>query len=112
MSLIAVHRRIFEAHAYAYGGAVIQDLAIGSYRFSVSRLIPEMTQVALKTHKKNMRLETPNRAKRKFLYRLSRSNYEKEWGKDCYCCTVARRTISSEGVFVCESVSAVIITLK
>ena len=29
-----------------------------------------------------------------------------------YCCTVARRTTSSEGVFVCESVSAVIITLK
>jgi hypothetical protein len=26
--------------------------------------------------------ETPNFAKQKFLYRLSRSNYEKEWGKD------------------------------
>jgi Zinc dependent phospholipase C len=59
-----------------------EDLAIGSYRFSVSRLIPEMTQVALRTHKKEMMRETPNFAKRKFLYRLSRSNYEKEWGKD------------------------------
>jgi hypothetical protein len=59
-----------------------EDLAIGSYRFSVSRLIPEMTQVALKTHKKDMMRETPNLAKRKFLYRLSRSSYEKEWGKD------------------------------
>jgi hypothetical protein len=26
--------------------------------------------------------ETPNFARRKFLYRLSRSGYEKEWGKD------------------------------
>ena len=26
--------------------------------------------------------ETPNLAKKKFLYRLSRSGYEKEWGKD------------------------------
>jgi hypothetical protein len=26
--------------------------------------------------------ETPNFSKRKFLYRLSRSGYEKEWGKD------------------------------
>ncbi len=26
--------------------------------------------------------ETPNLTKRKFLYRLSRSDYEKEWGKD------------------------------
>jgi len=59
-----------------------EDLAVGSYRFAVSRLIPEMTQVALQTHKKDLMRETPNFAKRKFLYRLSRSNYEKEWGKD------------------------------
>src|SRR5436853_848645 len=59
-----------------------EDLAVGSYRFSVSRLIPQMTQVALQTHKKELMRETPNFAKRKFLYRLSRSDYEKEWGKD------------------------------
>ncbi len=59
-----------------------EDLAVGSYRFSVSRLIPQMTQVALQTHKKDLMRETPNFAKRKFLYRLSRSDYEKEWGKD------------------------------
>jgi hypothetical protein len=59
-----------------------EDLAIGSYRFSVSRLIPEMTQVALQTHKKDMMRERPDFAKQKFLYRLSRSGYEKEWGKD------------------------------
>jgi len=58
------------------------DLAIGSYRFAVSRMIPEMTKIALRTHKKDMMRETPNFAKRKFLYRLSRSDYEKEWGKD------------------------------
>jgi hypothetical protein len=59
-----------------------EDLAIGSYRYSVSRLIPQMTQVALRTHKKDLMRETPGFAKRKFLYRLSRSEYEKEWGKD------------------------------
>ena len=58
------------------------DLAIGSYRFAISRLIPEMTQVALRTHKKDMMSETPTFARKKFLYRLSRSDYEKEWGKD------------------------------
>src|ERR1700691_2030052 len=31
-----------------------EDLAFGSYRFAVSRLIPEMTRVALQTHKKDM----------------------------------------------------------
>ncbi len=59
-----------------------EDLAVGSYRYSVSRLIPEMTQVALQTHKKELMRETPNFAKQKFLYRISRSDYEKEWGKD------------------------------
>src|SRR5579872_84844 len=58
-----------------------EDLAIGSYRFSISRMIPEMTRVALQTHKKDLMRETPNFAKRKFLFRLSRADYEKEWGK-------------------------------
>jgi len=59
-----------------------EDLAVGSYRFAVSRMIPEMTKIALRTHKEDLMRETPNFAKRKFLYRLSRSDYEKEWGKD------------------------------
>src|SRR6202790_1940961 len=59
-----------------------EDLAIGSYRFAVSRMIPQMTQIALRTHEKDMMKETPDFAKKKFLYRLSRSDYEKEWGKD------------------------------
>ena len=59
-----------------------EDLAIGSYRYSVNELIPEMTRVALRTHKKDLMRETPGFAKQKFLYRLSRSEYEKEWGKD------------------------------
>jgi Zinc dependent phospholipase C len=59
-----------------------EDLSIGSYRFAVSRMIPQMTQIALRTHKKDMMKETPDFAKKKFLYRLSRSDYEKDWGKD------------------------------
>jgi len=59
-----------------------EDMAVGSYRFAVSRMIPEMTRVALQTHKKDLMRETPNFAKRKFLYRLSRSDYERQWGKD------------------------------
>jgi hypothetical protein len=72
-----------------------EDLAIGSYRFSVSRLIPEMTQVALQTHKKDMMRETPNFAKRKFLYRLSRSDYEKEWGRDYTTAGFGTRVLST-----------------
>jgi hypothetical protein len=72
-----------------------EDLAVGSYRFSVSRLIPQMTQVALQTHKKDLMHETPNFSKRKFLYRLSRSGYEKEWGKDYVKPGVGTRILST-----------------
>jgi hypothetical protein len=58
-----------------------EDLAVGSFRYSVSTLIPHMTQVALRTHKKEIMSEVPNFQKQKFLYRLSRADYEKSWGK-------------------------------
>jgi hypothetical protein len=58
-----------------------EDLAVGSYRWAISRVIPEMTQVALQTHKKELVRETPNFAKKEFLYHLSRSDYERYWGK-------------------------------
>jgi len=35
-----------------------------------------------KTHKKDMMIEKPTLARKKFLYRLSRSDYERDWGKD------------------------------
>jgi hypothetical protein len=72
-----------------------EDLAVGSYRFAVSRLIPQMTKVALQTHKKELMRETPNFAKQKFLYRLSRSGYEKEWGKDYVKPGVGTRILST-----------------
>jgi hypothetical protein len=72
-----------------------EDLAIGSYRFSVSRLIPEMTQVALQTHQKDMIRERPDFAKKEFLYRLSSSDYEKEWGKDYTKPGVGTRILST-----------------
>ena len=59
-----------------------EDLAVGSYRLGVSRMIPQMTQVALRLHEKDMVKEYPDFNKKKFLYRLSMSEYEKEWGKD------------------------------
>jgi hypothetical protein len=72
-----------------------EDLAVGSYRFAISRLIPQMTQVALQTHKKELMRETPNFARRKFLYRLSRTGYEKEWGKDYVKPGVGTRILST-----------------
>lgn len=58
-----------------------EDLAIGSYRWAISRLIPRMTRIALHTHQKQLQAESTSFSKRKFLYRLSRTDYERSWGK-------------------------------
>ena len=58
-----------------------EDLAIGSFRRSISRVIPTMTRVALLNRRADLVRDTPNFSKRKFLYHISRANYEKEWGK-------------------------------
>ncbi len=56
------------------------DLAIGTYRRSVSKAIPEMTKAALLTHRAQLASEIPNFNRKKFVYNLSRAAYEKEWG--------------------------------
>ncbi len=56
------------------------DLAIGTYRRSVSKIIPEMTRVALLTKHADLVRENPDFDQRRFLYRLSRTEYEKQWG--------------------------------
>jgi hypothetical protein len=58
-------------------------------------MIPHMTDVALQTHKKELLRETPNFAKKKFLYRLSRSDYEKSWGKDYVKPGIGTRIVST-----------------
>lgn len=58
-----------------------EDLAIGTFRRAVSRIIPEMTRVALLNRRKELVKDTPNFNEKLFLYHLSRVSYEKEWGK-------------------------------
>ena len=56
-----------------------EDLAIGTFRRAISKVIPEMTRVALIARKKELVAETPNFNARKFRYYLSRAQYHKEW---------------------------------
>jgi hypothetical protein len=58
-----------------------EDLAIGTFRRAISHIIPEMTRVALVARKKALVSETPNFNARKFRYYLSRTSYQREWGK-------------------------------
>jgi hypothetical protein len=56
------------------------DLAIGTYRKTVSGLIPEMTKVAWELKKDEIQKSRPGITREKFLYNLSQADYEKEFG--------------------------------
>ncbi len=56
------------------------DLAIGSYRHAVGSVLPAMTRVAWQIRKQEIRKDAPSMTRKKFLYNLSRSSYEKNWG--------------------------------
>ena len=62
---------------------VLQDeeKVLNSYRRDVSKLIPRATRVAWTLKEKEIKNDVPGITKRKFLYNLSRSSYEHEWGK-------------------------------
>jgi hypothetical protein len=56
------------------------DLSIGTFRRSVSTIIPEMTKAALLTRNNVDVPEKNDPARRRYIYYLSRADYEKEWG--------------------------------
>ncbi len=58
-----------------------EDEAIESFRRAVSKFIPKLTRAALLNRHDELVRETPDFSKKKFLYHLSRTNYEKDWGK-------------------------------
>jgi hypothetical protein len=76
-----LERAFFETYALKLSDVFgDEDLSIGTFRRSVSNIIPEMTRVALLSRKDQMIKEDPNFDRKKFLYYLSRTDYQKEWG--------------------------------
>jgi hypothetical protein len=56
------------------------DPAIGSYRRAVGTILPALTKVAWQIKSQEIRKDAPGMTRKKFLYNLSRSSYEKNWG--------------------------------
>ena len=71
-----------------------EDLAIGSYRRAVSSLIPEMTKIAFVRYKKEIQQAAPGTQKRKFLYRLNKTEYQKDFGTDAYHISFGGRVLA------------------
>src|SRR5436309_1251870 len=61
---------------------VSEEKVLNSYRRDVSKLIPKATRIAWHLKKDEIKDDIPDATKKRFLYNLSRSNYEREWGKN------------------------------
>jgi len=57
------------------------DCAAGSYRRDVSKIIPMATRVAWAQRKDEIQRSEPGITKRRFVYVMKRSSYERNWGK-------------------------------
>lgn len=83
-----VSKRLLEqAFQETYGLALTdfinrEDLAIGTVRYTVSTIIPAMTKVAWATKRKEIEALSPGVTRSRFLYRMSRVSYEKDWGRE------------------------------
>src|SRR5499427_9753580 len=71
-----------------------EDKALNSFRRDVSKVIPKATRIAWHLKKDEIKDDVPDATKRKFLYNLSRTNYEREWGKDYRKPTPAERFLA------------------
>jgi hypothetical protein len=59
-----------------------RSLAIGTYRYSVGKAIPEMTKAAWKSKREEIEKLTPGVTEASYVFNLSRRDYEKQFGKD------------------------------
>jgi hypothetical protein len=55
------------------------DLALGTYRWSVSQAIPEMTKAAWAAKKKEIQTLQAGMTRRRYVYRISVAAYQKDW---------------------------------
>jgi hypothetical protein len=58
------------------------DLALSTYRHTVSSIIPTMTRAAWHMKKDDLLAMQPGITRRRFVYNLSRASYRKNWGRD------------------------------
>jgi hypothetical protein len=59
-----------------------RSLAIGTYRYSVGKAIPEMTKAAWKSKREEIERLTPGVTEASYVFNLSRQEYEQQFGKD------------------------------
>ena len=95
-----VAQRVLEQAFLETYGLELQDVllneekALNSYRRDVSKMIPKATRIAWHLKKDEIKDDISDETKKRFLYNLSRSNYEREWGKNYKKPTLGERFLA------------------
>lgn len=83
VAMDVLERAFAETYALDMGDQFFdRSLAVGTYRYAVAKAIPQMTKVAWKKKRKEIEKLQPGITQSKFVFNLSRREYEKEFGRD------------------------------
>jgi hypothetical protein len=77
-----LERAFLKTYGLELGDVFINvPLAIGSYRYTIKNLMPDLTQAAWKAKQNDIKQATPGTTRREFVYRMSRAKYNSNWGE-------------------------------
>jgi hypothetical protein len=78
----SMERAFAKTYGIELSSLIHEELAIGTYRFTVHSIFPVITRAGWDLKKRQLGNVPPSTTKRKFVYNLSRASYQKEWGKN------------------------------
>jgi hypothetical protein len=76
-----LERAFVKTYSIELSSVLHEDLAIGTFRFTVHSVFPTITRAAWDLKKNEIMKAQPGITKRRFVYNLSRSSYRKKWGQ-------------------------------
>lgn len=83
VAMPVLERAFAETYALDMGDQFLdRSLAVGTYRYAVAKAIPQMTKVAWKKKRKEIEKLQPGITQSRFVFNLSRRQYEREFGRD------------------------------
>jgi hypothetical protein len=77
-----LERAFVKTYGIELSSIIHEELAIGTYRFTVHSIFPLITRAGWDLQKRKLGKVPPSVTKKKFIYNLSHSEYHKTWGKD------------------------------
>ncbi|HTM50010.1 MAG TPA: zinc dependent phospholipase C family protein [Bryobacteraceae bacterium] len=75
-----LERAVPRVYGLKLSDLINEELAIGTYRYAVSSIMPTVTKAAWKLKKDEIVKAQPSMTQKKFVRNLSRSSFEKKWG--------------------------------